>query len=82
MPNPCPIGLFDSGVGGLTVWREVARVLPNEDLIYFADQAQCPYGSRPPAEIRILARRAADFLLQHDAKAIVVACNKIGRAHV
>lgn len=80
MPNPRPIGLFDSGVGGLTVWREVARALPNEDLIYFADQAHCPYGSRPPAEIRTLAHRAADFLLRHDAKAIVVACNTASAA--
>ncbi len=73
--NPRPIGLFDSGVGGLSVWREVARLMPNEDLVYFADQAHCPYGTRPPTEICSLSVRATDFLLRQDAKVIVVACN-------
>jgi glutamate racemase len=75
-----PIGLFDSGVGGLTVWRELVQQLPGEDLVYFADQAHCPYGARPPAEIRDLAHRAARLLLSQDAKAIVVACNTASAA--
>ncbi len=70
-----PLGLYDSGVGGLTVWREIVRALPNEDVIYFADQSHCPYGARPPEEIRALAIEAVKFLLSRDAKAIVVACN-------
>lgn len=73
--NPRPLGLFDSGVGGLTVWRQVVQALPHEDLIYFADQSHCPYGARPPEEIRALAMQAVKFLLSRDAKAIVVACN-------
>ncbi len=75
-----PIGLFDSGVGGLTIWREVARRLPAEDLVYFADQAHCPYGARAPEEIRALSRRAADFLIVQGCKIIVVACNTASAA--
>lgn len=75
-----PIGLFDSGVGGLSVWREVARLLPHEDLVYLADQAHCPYGPRPATEICSLSLRAVDSLLQHDAKIIVVACNTASAA--
>ncbi len=78
--NSRPIGLFDSGVGGLSVWREVARRMPNEDLVYYADQAHCPYGARPPAEICSLSIRATDFLLRQNAKAIVVACNTASAA--
>ncbi len=75
-----PIGLFDSGVGGLTVWRQVAGLLPHEDLLYFADQAHCPYGSRPPAQVRDLAHRASAFLIERGAKMIVVACNTASAA--
>ncbi len=78
--NSQPIGLFDSGVGGLSVWREVARRLPHEDLVYHADQAHCPYGSRPLPEIRSLSLRAAEFLLQRGAKVVVVACNTASAA--
>ncbi len=78
--NSRPIGLFDSGVGGLSVWREVARRMPNEDLVYLADQAHCPYGTRPPAEICSLSVRATDFLLRQNAKLIVVACNTASAA--
>lgn len=78
--DPRPIGLFDSGVGGLTVWREVTWRLPNEDLVYFADQAHCPYGSRSPAEVCARAQAATTFLLQHGAKLVVVACNTASAA--
>lgn len=74
------IGLFDSGVGGLTVWCEVVRALPNQDLVYFADQAHCPYGARSPEEIRILSLRASEFLLRQGSKLIVVACNTASAA--
>lgn len=75
-----PIGLFDSGVGGLSVLRSVRRELPHEDLIYFADQKNCPYGPRPSAEIRLLSRRVVEFLLAKECKAVVVACNTASAA--
>jgi glutamate racemase len=75
-----PLGLFDSGVGGLSVLRAVRRELPHEDLIYFADQKFCPYGPRPAAEIRSLSRRVVEFLLAQGCKAIVVACNTASAA--
>lgn len=74
------VGLFDSGVGGLTVLRAVRRELPHEDLIYCADQKFCPYGPRPAAEIRALSRRVVEFLLAQDCKAVVVACNTASAA--
>ena len=80
MPSPRPIGLFDSGVGGLSVWKEVVRLLPNESLLYFADSANCPYGSLPLAEIRLLSGAIAHFLRQHGCKLIVVACNTASAA--
>lgn len=70
-----PIGVFDSGVGGLTVLREIRRELPNEDLLYVADSGYAPYGERPPEEIVARAMAIAEFLVGQRAKAIVVACN-------
>ena len=70
-----PIGVFDSGVGGLSVWREIVHQLPVENTLYFADQAHVPYGSRSVDEIRDYAKWIADFLLARGAKLIVVACN-------
>lgn len=70
-----PIGIYDSGLGGLTVWREVRRALPDESLVYLGDGKNCPYGSRPQAEIRTLADRAVDALAAEGCKLIVVACN-------
>ncbi len=70
-----PIGIFDSGLGGLTVWREVRRQLPNEDIVYFADSRNCPYGPKSPDEIVRLARTIADGLLDTGCKLIIVACN-------
>lgn len=75
MPHPGPIGLFDSGLGGLSVMREVRALLPAEDLLYFADSAYCPYGSRSETEIRRRAMTIAAFLRQQGAKMLVVACN-------
>ena len=54
MANNAPIGIYDSGLGGLTVWREVRRLLPHEALVYLGDGKNCPYGSRPKEEIRCL----------------------------
>lgn len=70
-----PIGVFDSGVGGLSVWREIVRLLPYEDTLYFADQAHLPYGPRSLTEIRHYAEKITNFLLAEGAKIIVVACN-------
>jgi glutamate racemase len=74
------IGIFDSGVGGLSVWREVARRFPTQNLIYFADQAHVPYGARPISQIRRYATGVTRFLLEQGAGVIVVACNTASAA--
>jgi glutamate racemase len=73
--NTRPIGIFDSGIGGATVLRQLRSLLPAETLCYVADQAYCPYGQRLPAEIRARSRLIARWLIDAGAKAIVVACN-------
>ena len=73
--NDAPIGVYDSGLGGLTVWREIRRALPRESLLYLADGKNCPYGGRPRAEIRRLADRAVGELAERGCKMVVVACN-------
>jgi glutamate racemase len=73
--NTNPIGIFDSGVGGLAVLAEVQRLLPGEDLVYYADSAHFPYGSRAPVEIRARAEAVTRELLALGSKVIVVACN-------
>jgi len=70
-----PIGIFDSGVGGLSILRHIHALLPNEALLYFADSGFAPYGEKPEAVIVERALSIADFLLQQNCKAIVVACN-------
>lgn len=70
-----PIGMFDSGLGGLTVARALIDLLPHEDLVYFGDTARFPYGPRPPDEIRRFALEIADLLVSEGVKMIVVACN-------
>ncbi len=74
------IGIFDSGVGGLSVMSEIAEVLPHEDVVYFADSAHCPYGRRTHQEIQGLAQGIVTFLLSQGAKVIVVACNTASAA--
>src|SRR3954465_12319365 len=74
--NPAlPIGIFDSGVGGLTVARQIHRVLPHEDLIYLGDTARVPYGTKSPSTVVRFACEDTQFLLQQNVKAVVVACN-------
>ncbi|MBO7495136.1 MAG: glutamate racemase [Salinivirgaceae bacterium] len=74
--NTGPVGIFDSGLGGLTVWRELRRQLPNEDIVYFADSRNCPYGRKSAGEIIALAHNITDLLLtSYGCKLIVVACN-------
>lgn len=70
-----PIGVFDSGVGGLTVAREIMRQLPNEDLVYFGDTARVPYGSKSKKTVLKYSRQIVRFLLTKNVKAIVAACN-------
>lgn len=74
------IGVFDSGVGGLSVWREIARQLPHHDTLYVADQAHVPYGPRPLEQVREFAEEIARFLLAEGAAVIVVACNTASAA--
>lgn len=69
------IGIFDSGVGGMTVARAVEEILPERSIIYFGDVARAPYGSKSPSTIRRYARQNCDFLLSKGAKIIIVACN-------
>lgn len=75
MPDTRPIGLFDSGVGGLTVVSEIFRMMPQEAIIYFADTARFPYGGRSCAEIKKIAAGVAMYLAGQAVKAIIVACN-------
>ncbi len=77
MSDSRPIGVFDSGVGGLTVARAVLDLLPNESLIYVGDSAHFPYGPRPVEEIRGYAMEIAAALVERDVKLLVVACNSI-----
>ena len=75
-----PIGIFDSGVGGLTVGRAILDQLPNESTIYIGDTARGPYGPRPLAEVREFALEALDFLVEQGVKALVIACNTASAA--
>jgi glutamate racemase len=75
-----PIGIFDSGVGGLTVARSILDQLPNESTLYIGDTARGPYGPRPLAEVREFALESLDFLVAQGVKAIVIACNTASAA--
>ncbi|MHB1347789.1 MAG: glutamate racemase [Candidatus Humimicrobiaceae bacterium] len=70
-----PIGIFDSGLGGLTVLREIIKEAPKENIIFFGDTARFPYGPRDLKEVRTFALSIADFLYKQDVKLLVVACN-------
>lgn len=70
-----PIGVFDSGVGGLTVIQEILQQLPNESFIYYADTAHVPYGSREPVELQGFADSITSFLLEQGCKMVIIACN-------
>src|SRR3990170_3755307 len=70
-----PIGVFDSGVGGLSIWRAIRKLLPDESMAFFADSGHVPYGEKSTRELEDLTGRIARFLLSKDAKLIVVACN-------
>ena len=72
-----PIGVFDSGVGGLTVFRALAAALPDEALVYLGDTARVPYGPKSPETVQRYAREASRFLKRQDVKMMVVACNTV-----
>jgi len=78
--SDAPIGIFDSGVGGLTVARAILDQLPNESTIYLGDTARGPYGPRPLAEVRTFALESLDFLVGKGVKALVIACNTASAA--
>lgn len=75
MTNLNPIGLFDSGIGGTSIWKEIHNLLPNENTIYLADSKNAPYGQKSKEEIIALSIKNTEFLLNRNAKIIVVACN-------
>ncbi|WP_390883135.1 glutamate racemase [Kovacikia minuta] len=73
--NSAPIGIFDSGVGGLTVLRELYRQLPHESVIYFGDTARLPYGTRSQAQILQFVREILTWMVQQGVKMVIMACN-------
>ena len=75
LAKDAPIGVFDSGVGGLTVVREIMRQIPNEKIVYFGDTARVPYGSKSKDTVTRFSRQIVRFLQTHQVKTIVVACN-------
>jgi glutamate racemase len=75
--NRRPIGVFDSGIGGLTVVRALTRRLPHENIVYFGDTARVPYGPKSPAVVREYAAHDVAVLMAHNVKAVVVACNTV-----
>ena len=70
-----PIGIFDSGVGGLTVVKEIFKTLPKEEIVYLGDTARVPYGAKSPESVRRFSIENAEFLMQFNVKLIIVACN-------
>ena len=77
MSDSRPIGVFDSGLGGLTVVKELCRVMPKENIIYFGDTGRVPYGTRSRDTIRKYAKEDEDFLLKHNVKLIIAACGTV-----
>jgi glutamate racemase len=77
MNNAQPIGVFDSGIGGMTVVRALTHHLPHENIVYFGDTARVPYGPKSPQVVREYALQDTEVLLQHDVKFIVIACNTV-----
>lgn len=73
--NKSPIGIFDSGVGGTSIWKEIRKLIPNEDTIFLADSKNAPYGEKPQDEILRLSIKNTELLLEKGCKLIVVACN-------
>lgn len=81
MDRNAPIGVFDSGIGGLTVAREIMRQMPQERIVYFGDTARVPYGSKSQETVLRYSRQIIRFLKTQGVKAIVIACNTASRVH-
>ena len=77
MTTARPLGVFDSGIGGLTVVHALTKSLPHENIVYFGDTARVPYGPKSPQTVREYAAQDTDLLLSHDVKLIVIACNTV-----
>lgn len=75
MTNNNPIGIFDSGIGGTSIWSAIHELLPNENTIYLADSKNAPYGQKTKEEIVNLSKKNVDFLIENNCKLIVIACN-------
>ena len=75
MSNTNPIGLFDSGIGGTSIWKAIHQLMPNENTIYLADSKNAPYGEKSKEEIIALSKKNTELLLENNCKIIVVACN-------
>ena len=75
MSDNRPIGVFDSGVGGLTIAKEIKRLLPNENIIYYGDTKHLPYGDKSTDAIIDFTTKITQFLIEENCKAIVIACN-------
>lgn len=82
MTSTAPIGVFDSGLGGITVVREIAKDLPNEQVLYFGDSANAPYGTKTPEQVRRLAFAIVNNFIREGVKAVVIACNTATSAAV
>ncbi len=80
MDKRCCIGVFDSGVGGVSVLKQIVKLLPNENIIYFGDTKNIPYGDKTKEEIQTLSKRIVEFLITNNCKVLVVACNTISIA--
>jgi len=80
MHSSDPVGVFDSGIGGLTVARAIHKLIPNEQLIYFGDTAHLPYGEKSAAAIQAYSVKIADVLISEGCKVIVIACNSASSA--
>ena len=74
-PNSSPIGVFDSGLGGLTVLKSLEKILPNESFIYLGDTAHVPYGNKSGKMVTLFSKQIMDFFLKYETKAVVIACN-------
>lgn len=72
-----PVGIFDSGLGGLTAAMALRELMPDENIVYFGDTGRCPYGTRAPEELRRMAKEDMEFLAAHGAKAIIAACGTV-----
>lgn len=80
--NKKPIGILDSGSGGISVWSEIIKLLPKEDTIYLSDYINCPYGTKSLKNIKEITVRAVEFLLKNNSKVIVIACNTASAAAI